>query len=115
MGVTLDPARAARLAYQLPRESRIWVCIATNGEDLAHIWTPQYRLLAEIYNAVAWLQWSRTKDAQDNPHSAPKPMLPPEARRKRRESVFSAPEGEYLRIMRDIEQNGVTIGGDGIG
>jgi hypothetical protein len=114
LGVTLSPARAARLAYQLPRSARVWVSVTTDGEDVAHIWTPEYRLLAEIYNAVTWLQWSRTKAAQDNPHSAPHPLVPPESRQKS-DAGFTAPADEYLRIMRDIEQGGINTTASCIG
>jgi hypothetical protein len=89
----------------------VWLHVTTDGQDKAHIWTPEYRVLVEVLNTVRWLQWSRTKDAQEGKGSPPAPVLPPEVRRKS-EGVFTASAEEYARIMSEIEQNGTNAGGD---
>lgn len=65
----------AAMAVNLPRESATWRAI--NGADVFE-WDLSAQLLAEIANAVKWLQWSKTEDAEKRRlGTRPDLILPP--------------------------------------
>lgn len=63
----------AAMAVNLPRESATWR--ALHGADHAE-WDTSAQLIAEVANAVRWLQWAESKDGQAN-RNRPKLILPP--------------------------------------
>ena len=68
----LDPAKAARLLFQLPRESRVYAKL-----DPATQWGWQELLLNKAANALEFLAWTKTKDATKKaPQDRPKPFMP---------------------------------------
>lgn len=63
----------AAMAANLPRESATWK--ALHGHERSE-WDLQAQILAEVANAVRWLQWAETKDGAKN-RNRPELILPP--------------------------------------
>ena len=61
------------MAVHLPRESATWR--ALHGQDKAE-WSLDVQMLAEVLNAVRWLQWAKTEDGAKG-RNRPKPIQPP--------------------------------------
>jgi len=68
----VKPARAARLLFQLPRQSRVYCAIQPGNQ-----WGWPEVLLNKISYGLDILAWQNTKDAQKKrPSKAPKMFIP---------------------------------------
>lgn len=68
----VKPARAARLLFQLPRNSRVYVALSPSNQ-----WGWDEILASKSNYLLETLVWMKTKDAQKKaPRNRPKPFVP---------------------------------------
>lgn len=100
---TLPPSTVASFACGLRQNSRI--VMKMSGSKL----TLEQSLLALIYDRVAWLAWSRTKDAQKNrnmPESIYQKLTSNEKKEVLKETVTFGSSEDFVRAREKILKRG---------
>jgi hypothetical protein len=104
--------RLGVLVRNLPPESATKTALrnATPVEDLQDVvedadreygsWSQTDMLLAELIDVARWLQWSKTKAAEDRPNESPKPYPRPGVDRTPSQRKVTAKVIDLLEYMR---------------